>query len=705
MTAPKCALIGAGYGAIAWSVYGLAEYVLAPLGPVIFQSDVVIDPWQWRWILITSLIYLLIGTLMGALIGIAWWGISRRRTAPSDAHTEKLIQATALAGIIVSFAANLARRGALTPPESATIVISTILAAALFWSTRSGVPPRWAGALLNPWLTSILLVGTPWIDGGLSRIQSTALGLAVLLVFAAGVFLAVLATRLPGTRNSSGGFPGLRRKLIVLACQAALLFATGLFCNRSMPLKAAFSKAPQPAGRRPNIVLVSMDTVGAEHLSVYGYNRDTTPYLAQFAKHATLYTRAIASSDMTLATHASIFTGLYPTWHGAHYLPNTRSAGQPLNAKFPTLAATLADNGYVTLAVVANKAYLGPDFGLLRGFGLQYLRTPSALLGPRQRHLLRTLVRDTLARFTSAREFDLGDRRAEDVDRDAFRALERAKSGGKPFFLFLNYMDAHQPYIPPPPFNTRFPGNDPTYTTARSQAAILAVMDRAHPLTAAEHAYLVSQYDGAIAYLDSQIGTLLDRLQQLGLDQNTMIILTGDHGESLGERNIIGHGFSLYQTEVAVPLIIRFPESHAPRTVDTLVSQVDLMPTILDVAGCPIPTLQGISLRRLPAQSPRSVYSERFPISWNRRFNQSQRAIVSADWKLITSTTGGAEVYNLRQDPGEARNLLAGGPDSFPQLQAGLRDWFKDAPLSPSRPANRPTPKTLERLKSLGYVQ
>ncbi len=492
---------------------------------------------------------------------------------------------------------------------------------------------------------------------------------------------------------------------VVLVMMGSSAAVVGALSQRGMGKPGPAGHAPQD---KPNVVLVMMDTVRADHLSVYGYERETTPFLKSFAREATVYQQAIAAADGTLPTHASVFTGLYPSWHRAHYTPPEHPWGYALEARFPTLAAVLAEKGYSTAGVVANYAYLSREFGLNRGFQLYRVQAPVFLSNWQRPVYLREGIRALLGKVFCLTEFDARTRRAEEINRDAFEFLD-AGARGQPFFLFVNYMDAHNPYLPPAPFDRRFPGKDPHFTEQHGREVETQVLRGRRALTEAERRHIVSQYDGGIAYIDSQIERLVAHLKQLGAYDNTMIIVAADHGEALGEKNLVDHAItSLYQNLVHVPLLIKYPKQRVAKSEPGLVSQVDVMPTVLDVLGYSAPgVLHGQSLLRpLPAE--RTVYSESFPgllfVQLNKRFDGVKRAAISGSSKLITWTKGRPEFYDLSRDPREIQNLYEPGKEPSPTLASQLTVWAKTAP-APLHTRNRVDPASLQRLKSLGYAQ
>ncbi len=234
------------------------------------------------------------------------------------------------------------------------------------------------------------------------------------------------------------------------------------------------------------------------------------------------------------------------------------------------------------------------------------------------------------------------------------------------------------------------------------------MLGETRPITAAEQRHLLSQYDGGIAYLDSQIGQLLGTLKELGLYDDTLIVITSDHGEALGEKNLVGHSItSLYQDQVHVPLLMRYPNGQRTGESNMLVSHVDIMPTILGVLGYAAPAgVQGRMINDAAAPD-RQVYSEAYGgpltvITGHHRFRGVKRAVFSGSSKLIVWTNGSPELYDLASDPEETRNLYGRGESAA--LETRLAAWRAQASAERS-PAPVRTRPNLDNLKSLGYVQ
>jgi len=271
---------------------------------------------------------------------------------------------------------------------------------------------------------------------------------------------------------------------------------------------------------------------------------------------------------------------------------------------------------------------------------------------------------------------------AEEINSAVFQLLDRVTGGQKPFFLFINYMDAHRPHIPPPPFDTLYPGKSEVIETDQNNLMSRGIMSFKRDITPEERNHLISQYDGGINYIDFHIGELISRLKELGLYDDTLIIITSDHGEAFGEKNLMEHGVSVYQDQIYIPLIIKYPNNKDGSVINDPVSSVDIMPTILDVTGYEVPdAVQGVSLLKLGSVKTRSIISESFPdrdlLNLHPRFHRIERAIFSWPYKLISSTAGEKELYDLSKDPSEKENLYRHGERISAELELRLSRWLK----------------------------
>jgi arylsulfatase A-like enzyme len=475
------------------------------------------------------------------------------------------------------------------------------------------------------------------------------------------------------------------------------------------PLVSPVRATTSAESNRPNIILMTWDTVRADHVSVYGYPRNTTPNLQNFERQATLFANAISPADMTLSSHASLFTGLYPSRHGTH-LTAGHGPSAALPAAIPTLAQVLSAHGYNTIGIIANLAYLRHNSGLNRGFQYYSERYPSLFLEfSADSFYIRHGITLVLQRFSPPAAYERAYRGSGVINSEALLKLKEAQTAGRPFFLFLNYMEAHEPYFPPHPFDRLYPGEEEPFEATQYMNGFKAVLSLRRPYSQAERSRDMARYDGGIASIDSEFGKLVSHLKSMGLYDNTIIVVTADHGQAFGERNLVGHGTSVYQDQVHVPLLIHFPGRKGGDVVQRAISGVDVMPTLLEAAGVSIPAdLDGHSFYRPAQEASEMVFSESYPdddrIALNPRFNRIERAIFDGKYKLIISTTGKRELYDLSADPKEAHNLYEEGDDRSRALGMTLAVWTK----THTKPAARRVqldPESLRQLKSLGYVQ
>jgi arylsulfatase A-like enzyme len=440
------------------------------------------------------------------------------------------------------------------------------------------------------------------------------------------------------------------------------------------------------AARRdsPNLLLIVMDTVRADASSLYGYSRNTTPRLDAFARRGRTFDRAIAPAPWTLPSHASLFTGRW-AWELA-VGPDRR-----LDARHPTLAEYLARHGYATAGFVANTVFCSAEYGLARGFDhyedhvvspLEILRSTALgwLACKRLEGILDRVYEATGREPRHALETEYYRKDAERINRDALRWIDRHRD--RPFFVFLNYLDAHDPYLPPEGYDRRFgerPRSVADFRLLRRWSSDDLARRDPRSVTLARDAY-----DDCLASLDEQLGNLFDALERRGVLDETIVIVTSDHGEHFGEHRhrdmpLFGHRKSLYQPEIRVPLIVVAPGRVPPATREPRpVSLRGLPATVVDLlgigAGSPFP---GQSLL-VPPEAPSdeggpthlgdavlAEFASRTDRHPERRYWGSPpglvRAIV-ADGKVYhRHHDGHEELYDLTSDPHELRDLAGTG--------------------------------------------
>ncbi len=438
-----------------------------------------------------------------------------------------------------------------------------------------------------------------------------------------------------------------------------------------------WSHFSEPA--QTNLLLVSLDTVRADHLSAYGYAADTSPFLRELSSEGARLSQAYSASATTGPSHATIFTSLYPLAHGV--LKN----GMNLGAGPATLAELLGREGYETVGV-ASSFVLDARFGYARGFDRwEDDFDPSTS----------TVKAETWTGFDVTSGFD---RRANEATDRAVGWLETRSARSRPFFLFVHYFDAHGPYDPPEPYRSRFAGG------------ALAENSHDYPETAL--------YDGEIAFADDQVRRLLGALGSQGLTENTLVVVTGDHGEGLMQRGVARHGVHIYDEGVRVPLIMRLPGVIPPALViESPIPSVDLLPTIMELITGSAPMderMQGVSFAAALRHG--AELMEERPVFLTRRHYQPgnidgvevrgmRYAVRLGKWKFFgDSDEGGPELYDLLNDPGEQQNLVASAPREAAALRERLTRWRREN-NSENVARVELSEGDSERLKALGYVE
>lgn len=487
--------------------------------------------------------------------------------------------------------------------------------------------------------------------------------------------------------------------LVLWVCHAIFLPLGFFLFKHPYPTKSHgetfASERPEgsPRERKPPIILITMDTTRADHLSCYGYTRETTPNIDALAQEALLFKNCISSASWTLPAHASLFTGRSPSEHGARNGYNDKPFGlAPLSKEQVTLAETLRDDGYTTAAITGGPA-LDSGFGLNQGFDF-YDDRLSSPLRPLALFKVVSKLHPTL-QVPRARSY------AKEINQLVRPWLKRHYQ--EPFFLFINYFDPHRPYMPKAPYDTMFDGKKDGIEVNFED--ILAMRSS---LKEDEKRHLLSQYDGEIASLDNHIGILFEDLKSLDLYEESLIIITSDHGESFGEHNLMEHGNSLYEDQLWVPLIIKYPASMAKRgTVEQRVQSLDIMAEILTVLNLPMPKAIGA----LPFDGQRrEVWAENFRdqsaiVLSPERFDKDLKTLYMDDFKYIWASNGEEELYSLRDDPQESRNLKEVHLERTRIMRQKMKEWMS----SLNHRDGEPNPLNLDEdteamLRSLGYI-
>lgn len=483
-----------------------------------------------------------------------------------------------------------------------------------------------------------------------------------------------------------------------------LLFLVPPFSNYERRQPSLSHQAQVKENFQPNVILIVWDTGRKDRYSLYGHFRPTTPSLDAFAVCGLVFSNAYTVAPWTLPSHASMFTGLYPSQHQADYVEGPYLAGRPLSQKAITLAEILKAQGYQGAAFSANHGLTNRSFGLDQGFDIYFDERP---------HVFDLLTVHLLARFDDKwlrmlglNPFYLG----SELNRRIFSWLKRKARA--PFFLFINYMDPHGTNYLPPPYRGFFGAPD-----KRPAVPYEKIMAGEETISPKDYEALLTRYDEDLAYCDFSFGQLIAALKQLNLFDPSLIVVTSDHGQLLGEHNFFGHRqgdrFVLYEEILKIPLVIKGPPGWQPkRRPETPIENREIFFLILEELGISPPF-------QLPLAScdRDGVYtlaeSSSTSLSSGQKTERLKRVEVAVTChhppqpKLIISSIGESELYFLEEDPREKRNLIKEQPGMAARL---MEVWLRGEAVRqkyalPAEKSSDITRDLKERLRSLGYIK
>jgi len=490
-------------------------------------------------------------------------------------------------------------------------------------------------------------------------------------------------------------------------------------------------RTPRPP---PNVIVILWDTVRADRLSMYGYELPTTPRMAAWAEsNGVIYEQAVSPAMWTVPSHASLFTGLAPSTHGAGY------DHRWLDNHNVTLAEHFGASGYDTYAFSANPNLSPSRVNLLQGFehrDLSWSRKWRKKVVEHTRTKLMRRDRSTeISPANKQKQQTVGFYNAGPVTHEALTTwLDSRTEPDKPFFAYLSYMEAHKPRVPFVDSRTAVTDRETvqlglqTDLTFKSQ--LLYSYDR-KAYTPEELEAVNRVYDATLIDLDNATADLLDDLQARGVLDNTIVVFTSDHGEQLGEHQQFGHRSGVYQQLLHVPLIIAYPGTLSPQRVATPVSNLDVYNTLLELAGLDKPDsafsrgnladigklveqavfAESISIDRLGFGKVKKLFPDLTRDVWATKF----RAVRMGEWKLIASIDFDTdelvrhELYHVAEDPFEAREVSEQHPDEAARLSAALQTWRESLPLwdqvSADEDNSETTPEMKKQLALLGYTE
>jgi arylsulfatase A-like enzyme len=542
--------------------------------------------------------------------------------------------------------------------------------------------PRWVNRRVVIWL--LILVAMFAL-----RLWGPRINIFAWLMLSAGV--ATVLSKLLVAKTSDSG-RGLRLAALGSLGLCGLLMGAGLL-NERRAEQQSLAGLPPAKPQQPNLLWLVLDTVPAKRMGLYGYSKPTTPQLDRFAERGVVFDRCIATSPWTLPGHGSMFTGFMPS-------DQTSDWELPMDDAHRTIAEELQQHGYATAGFAANSYYLSEEFGLARGFC--HYREP-------RDWLMQAIQSSQLARSFATRMIlpiwngkVVGRKSAAQINRECVDWLAK-RPADRPYFAFLNYIDTHGPYAPPPDFFEQFgsprpinPFPNPTQLLRPDADQRLDVLTRA--------------FEACLAYLDDQVGRLLADLAARGLMENTIVIITADHGEQLGENRLLNHANSLYSPLIHVPLIIVYPgRMPAGQRVDATVSYVDLPATITELLQLnPSTRFPGQSLLRWldpavqqAANSSQLAIAEVSPKPKDRMeagdnvtpiSRGRMRSAVSAEYHYILNGDGSEELYRFADDPEQTKNLVgdASAAAELERLRSVIREREPDVTTTTVSERNMP---------------
>ncbi|MFH1680413.1 MAG: sulfatase [Candidatus Eisenbacteria bacterium] len=471
---------------------------------------------------------------------------------------------------------------------------------------------------------------------------------------------------------------------------------------------------------RPNILVVMWDTVRADRLGLYGFDKPTTPFLDEWAANARVYEDCVSPANYTIASHASLFTGLYPTEHGAW------NGGRRLPAGPVTLAEALREAGYQTFLYSANPN-VSQVTGLARGFDeVEHPWSPALRAEAFAIVRGKIMSKDRSSMLPDkVRTGNVGPWEIKASGELAGRTLRRwlgRIDRERPFFAFLNYMEAHRPYIPPEKYRKRVLSDEEvarSYRIDRSWPVLWSYTYGLKDYSEEELDVMAGKYEAAIAELDDLLRKLIGNLEAGGYLENTVVVVTSDHGEHLGEKHMLDHQYSLYEPLLRVPLVVHDPKRFPPGRESRPVMTQDLYRTLLEIAGVGVPPLQAsrgagllapieqrerlsecLGVFTSPYDAMRARYPDWDPGPWNREI----RAFYSGCRKLIRWSDGEKKLYRIDEDPFEVNEVPLG--EEGARLEQALDSYV--AGLEAAGPSAGEGPPLTEEergmLEALGYL-
>lgn len=503
-------------------------------------------------------------------------------------------------------------------------------------------------------------------------------------------------------RTIESFFTAKRRKI---AATVFLIVEIGVLFWFSPLIQRSREPIGSPVRRMPNLVLITLDTTRRDHLSLYGYDRNTTPHLDQFARAGIVFDNAYSVSSWTLPSHASMFTGKIPTAHGASW------SHWWVDSSETTMAEILHSAGYATAGFVSGP-FLLSSLNIAQGF--DYYNDQLDFAGGMRNYQLVRLIKSLIP--FKFRWMD-GQRGGKELTDLALSWIQR-QNRKAPFFLFLNYFDPHDPYRPPPPYDQLYGSNyrGPMTGFIRGLYSDRRTGERriggknGPPLTAEDYQKLRDLYDGEIRFMDDQIGRLLEYFNNTKMTSNTLFIIAGDHGESIGDHKLIDHGHTLYQEQIRIPMMLVGPGFTGGKRIQSLVRNIDVLPTLLEALRINGSLrIQGKSF--LPYLNNDQDDGRKYvgevsddPRTRVQPFQRDLKAVIDGGWKFFWSSKKTNQLFDLNNDPTESLDLISTGEHDASRLQQFLQQYLQTVEQKNASTQQNIDESTLESIKSNNYV-
>ncbi len=513
-------------------------------------------------------------------------------------------------------------------------------------------------------------------------------------------------------------WPSLQLFNMLRARRSLALLCVVVLC--STLLTSCSPSEKKPATTQPNVLFIVLDTTRADRLGLYGYDRPTTPFLDQWAKNALIFEDCQSVSSTTVPSHASMFTGLLPSSH------LTDNSQPTLEDEYETLAEILGKNGYRSFLFSANP-FISADNNFDQGFDAaehpwseQHLAKSAAIIKSKIDPADKSS--ELPKKILSGKVESWAIKACGEVAADAMVSWLDRSNGDKPYFALINYMEAHRPLLPPRRLREKFMTDaqiNRSYKTDVSWVRMWEYVFGLFDYRSEEEEAINLTYDAAVAELDEILQKLLTSLEKRGDLDNTIVIITADHGEHLCDHHLLDHQYSLYQPLLKVPMILWHPKNIKPGRNKHPVANIDAFPTILELANVatqPVPNEYAQSL--LHTRDRRVRHSDYFappnnPIKdvkrknrkWDEKpFLRRLRAVVDGQYKFIWASDENHALFDLSIDPGEKNNLFKNEPEIATAIEAQIIPVTKRGPNENGSSKGPQSANHSQRMNALGYA-